>query len=53
MSTIKIDLSRGVDVFRGRRLLKHFEGENAYEAAWAYAALKPGRWIRYWAEKEA
>ena len=46
-----IDLSRGVDVFRGSRLLRHFEGEDAYTQARAYAREGHGRYPRYWGLK--
>lgn len=42
------DLEKGFDVFRGRRLLKHF---GSYEEACAYAAAGRGRYVRYWAKK--
>lgn len=49
--SISIDLSRGVDVFRGKQLLRHFTGENALADAKAYAALTRGRYVRYWGVK--
>lgn len=51
-NTITVDLSRGVDVFRGSKLLEHFEGTDALAAAQRFAAEKPGRYVRYWAVKE-
>ena len=45
---IAIDISRGTDVFRGSRLLRHFEGADALQAARAYAAEGRGRYVRYW-----
>jgi hypothetical protein len=45
------DFSRGVDVFRGSKLLKHFDGPNAYEAARLFEAAAPGRYLRYWRAK--
>lgn len=48
---ITIDISRGVDVFRGSKLLEHFEGAGALEAAKAKAAEGPGRYVRYWGVK--
>ena len=39
-----IDESKGFDVMRGTRVLKHFD---SYEAACAYAAEKFGRYVRY------
>lgn len=49
---IVVDLSRGVDVFRGSKLVEHFEGADALRAAERCAAKKPGRYVRYWAVKE-
>ena len=54
MSTIiinglSVDASRGFDVFRGSKLLKHFD---TYAEARAHADAAPGRHIRYWAVKE-
>ena len=46
---IEVDTTRGFDVFRGKRLLKHFD---SYEEAVAHAAKKPGRYIRYWELKQ-
>ena len=51
MSTAMIDTTRGADVFRGSKLLAHFDGEDCYAQAWAYASRGPGRWVRYWAKK--
>lgn len=48
---ISIDISRGVDVFRGSKLIAHFEGAGALEAAKAKAAEGPGRYVRYWGIK--
>ena len=47
---VSVDVSRGFDVLRGSKLLAHFEG---YEEARTYANQVPGRYIRYYAEKEA
>lgn len=46
---LSVDVSRGFDVLRGSKLLKHFDG---YDEARAYADAAPGRWIRYWGVKE-
>ena len=46
-----IDLTRGVDVFAGKKLLEHFTGEGALEAARKMAAEKLGRYVRYWGVK--
>lgn len=51
-TTIPVDTTRGVDVFRGSKLIAHFEGAHALEIAKRYAAEKPGRYIRYWGVKE-
>lgn len=50
MSTA-IDLSRGVDVFRSCKLLRHFEGADALREARAFAAQRRGCHIRYWGVK--
>ena len=50
--SINVDLSRGVDVFRGSKLIEHFDGADALEAAKRCASEGPGRYIRYWAVKE-
>ena len=46
--SISIDFSRGVDVFRGSKLVAHFEGADAYAQAKACAAQGHGRYVRYW-----
>lgn len=50
--SISVDLSRGVDVFQGKKLLAHFTGEGALEAAKCMAAEKLGRYVRYWRTTE-
>ena len=50
-TTITIDVAQGVDLFRGSKLLEHFEGANAYKLATAAAREKPGSYIRYWGLK--
>lgn len=50
-AAVAVDLSRGVDVFRGSKLLRHFEGAGALEAAKAFAAEGHGRYVRYWGLK--
>jgi len=52
-TTITIDFSRGIDVMRGPKLVEHFEGAGAYEAAKRCAAEGRGRYLRYWAVKPA
>ena len=52
MSTVSFDLSRGVDVFQGKKLLAHLDGPHALEVAKLMAAEKLGRYIRYWRAKE-
>lgn len=51
-NSITVDLSRGVDVFRGSKLIAHFDGADALDAAKRCASERPGRYIRYWAVKE-
>ena len=51
-TVIPVDTTRGVDVFRGSKLLRHFEGADAYADAKAYAAQGHGRYVRYWGLKE-
>lgn len=51
-TTIPVDTTRGVDVFRGSKLIAHFDGADALAAAKRCAAEKPGRYIRYWGVKE-
>lgn len=50
--SITVDLSRGVDVFRRAKLVAHFDGADALDAAKRCASEGPGRYIRYWAVKE-
>lgn len=45
---IKVDVSRGFDVLKGKTELEHFD---TYEEAREYAAKAAGRWIRYWEAK--
>ena len=45
---ITVDVSRGFDVMRGKRVLRHFD---SYDEACAYAAEKWGRYVRYWGVK--
>lgn len=47
---IRVDLEKGFDVLRGRKVLRHFD---SYDEAVAYARERGGRYIRYFAEKEA
>ena len=49
---ILFDITRGIDVFRGSKLVEHFDGPLAYERAKLCAAEKPGRYLRYWGVKE-
>lgn len=46
---LSVDVSRGFDVFCGSKLLESFA---TYAAAKAFAAEKPGRYVRYWGVKE-
>lgn len=52
-ATTTIDTSKGVDVFRGSKLLEHFEGEYAYEDARAYVTRqkRAGCYLRFWGVK--
>lgn len=43
---ITVDLKWGFDVFRGAKLVKHFD---SYAEARAYADSKRGCYVRYWA----
>jgi len=45
---IIVDVSKGFDVLRGNKLLRHF---GSYAEAHAYAATKRGAWVRYWEKK--
>ena len=49
---VGFDLSRGVDVMRGDRVLWHFVGPMAYLMALSYAEGRPGAYIRYWDKKK-
>lgn len=42
------DITRGFDVMRGSRVLRHFE---SYDEAIAYMRAGRGRWVRYWGVK--
>lgn len=46
---IATDASRGYDVMRGSKVLRHFD---TYAEARAYAALSGGCYVRYWGVKE-
>ena len=45
---ITVDESRGFDVMRGAKILRHFA---SYAEATAYAAEGAGRYVRYWGVK--
>lgn len=45
---IEVDVSRGFDVMRGSRVLRHCA---SYEEAKAYAGACAGRYVRYWGIK--
>ena len=45
---VKVDVSRGFDVLRDNKILKHFED---YAEARVYADAGRGRVLRYFAEK--
>ena len=44
----KFDVSRGVDVMRGKEVVAHFDGADALEKAWALVQAGGGRYVRYW-----
>jgi hypothetical protein len=46
---LKVDVSRGFDVMRGKRVMRHFD---SYAEACAYASEAWGRYVRYWEAKE-
>ena len=49
MSTnFKFDVSRGVDVMRGKEVVAPFDGADALAQAWALVAAGGGRYARYW-----
>ena len=47
-TTFKFDVSRGVDVMRGKEVVAHFDGADALEKAWALVQAGGGRYVRYW-----
>ena len=47
-ANFKFDVTRGVDVMRGREVVAHFDGADALEKACAHVAAGNGRVIRYW-----
>ena len=44
----KFDVSRGVDVMRGKEVVAHFNGADALAQACAQVAAGNGRYVRYW-----
>ena len=44
----KFDVTRGVDVMRGKEVVAHFDGADALEQACAQVAAGNGRYVRYW-----
>lgn len=50
--SVSFDLSRGVDVFQGKKLLAHLEGAHALEIGRLMAAERAGRYVRYWRATE-
>lgn len=48
INSLPVDTTRGFDVFRSSKLLKHFD---THEEARAHADAAPGRYIRYWVMK--
>lgn len=47
-TTFAFDVTRGVDVMRGREVVEHFDGADALEKACALVAAGGGRYARYW-----
>ena len=47
-SSFKFDVTRGVDVMRGKEVVAHFDGADALEQACAQVAAGNGRYVRYW-----
>lgn len=47
-SNFNFDVTRGVDVMRGKEVVAHFDGADALERACAQVAAGNGRYIRYW-----
>lgn len=47
-ANFEFDVSRGVDVMRGKEVVAHFDGADALEKACAHVAAGNGRFIRYW-----
>lgn len=47
-SNFNFDVTRGVDVMRGKEVVAHFDGADALEKALALVATGAGRYVRYW-----
>lgn len=47
-SNFNFDVTRGVDVMRGKEVVEHFDGADALEKACALVAAGGGRYVRYW-----
>lgn len=52
-NAISFDITRGVDVMRGKKVIEHHDGPLAYERAKLGADAIRGGYIRYWQKKEA
>lgn len=50
--SVRFDVTRGVDVLRGSKLVEHFDGPLAYERAQLCAKEGAGRYLRFWGLKE-
>ena len=50
-TTTTFDITRGVDVLRGSKLVEHFDGPLAHERAKLCAVEGRGRYLRYWGIK--
>lgn len=49
MTAMTIDVTKGFDVMRGKKVVEHFD---SYAAAWEYA-VKQHLTVRYWAVQPA
>lgn len=49
MMKLDVDVARGYDVMRGKKVIEHFDN---YEKAWAYAQEKHLT-VRYWTKPSA
>ena len=47
-SNFKFDVTRGVDVMRGKEVVAHYDGADALDQACAQVRAGNGRYVRYW-----